>query len=122
LKEKVEGYVTSSLATRDVLLQQVQHAPDGAVRTQLVRKAEELVPAKIEGLSIRETWTGEVTDPEALLDWILQDRERCKELLQIDEKALVARTKQAGCDPGIPGWTAHVNRVVAVTPSKVRRQ
>lgn len=119
LKGKIQTHVASNLEQRDRLLAAVGQTQDAAARTALVTQATALVPEKVDGLSIRETWTGEVVDLPALVRWIIATNQL--ELLRVDEKALETLTKAAGQDPGIPGWKAVVKRVVAVTASKVLR-
>lgn len=116
LKKKVEVFTTSSLERRDETLKKVSKATDVAVKESLLSKAEDLVPPKVKGLSIRENWTGEIVDEKKLINWAIKNS---PDLLQINEKALKALTKAAGRDPEIPGWLAKANRSAVVTPSKV---
>lgn len=118
LKDKISAHVSSSLARRDMLLASVQSAPPES-RQAVVAEVESLAVAEVKGLSIRENWTGSVTDREALIDWCLANNRR--DLLGVNEKSLKAMTKATGRDLGIPGWTATCNRTSVVTPSRVVR-
>ena len=118
LKGKVSEHMEACEAQRRNLLAQVAGAEPGD-RTALVEAAGATTPAKVEGMSVRETWTGEVSDAAALTQWIVVNRRF--ELLSINERALVALTQAAGRDPAIPGWTATLKRTVAVTSGRVRR-
>lgn len=116
LKTKVEVYVTSSLERRDNVLRDVSAAKTTEAKETLLAQADDLVPPKVKGLSIRETWTGEVTDEKKLIKWAIKNS---PDLLQVNEKALKALTRSTGRDPEIPGWLAYANRSAVVTPSKV---
>ena len=118
IKAKISGYVTNSLAKRDALLSEVQATP-AEERGALIEKANALEPRKVSGLAVKESWTGEVEDPAALVKWAV-DNGRL-ELLSVNEKALKAITKSGGRDPQIPGWRAFADRSVAVTTSRVQR-
>jgi len=118
LKGKIQTHVSDNLEQRDQLLAQVADTDHYGARAELITKASALVPEKVDGLSIRESWTGEVSDAAMLMDWAIANRRH--DLLLINEKALAALTKAAGRDPVIPGWRAIVKRTVAVTASKVR--
>lgn len=118
LKDKISAHVSSSLAQRDALLVEVQATP-AASRPAVMAQVATLAVAEVKGLSIRENWTGSVTDREALIDWCLANDRR--DLLGVNEKSLKAATKALGRDPGITGWTATCNRTSVVTPSRVVR-
>jgi len=118
MKAKVAEYTEGKLAERDELLAEVQNQEDQKDRVDLIDRASRLAPPPIPGLAVRETWGGKVVDAKALIRWAI-DEERF-DLLKVDEKLLVAITKAAGADPGIPGWAAEVKRSVAITPAKVR--
>lgn len=53
-------------------------------------------PAKIDGVSMRREWSGEVVDAGLLP----------REYMRPDTAKLEATTKALGADPGIPGWRA----------------
>jgi hypothetical protein len=119
LKQKIADHVQSTFAKRDELISKVESTSGNEARSALVKQAEALVPAKIDGMSIRESWGGEITDMNKLVQWAIDNRRN--ELLIVDEKALVALTKAAGRDPQIPGWKAVIKRSVAVTTGKVKK-
>jgi hypothetical protein len=119
LKALVVEYVTESLKRSDAELAQVPNVESPAARAAIVKRAAELVPSKVNGLSVRESWTGPVSDTAALVQWAVANQR--DELLLVDEKALAALTKAAGRDPQIPGWTAEVKCTVAITTSKVKK-
>lgn len=116
IKNSISGYVNESSEKRDALLAEAGSKSNGS-QTALLEKADELIPPKIKGLSIREKWTGEIFDMDTLLDWIIENDRY--DLLVPNVKALESVTKTAGRDPGIPGWRAYRSNVVAITPSKV---
>ena len=117
LKNCVATFTQSQLDHRDELLSSVQAAPPEE-RGAIITSTEELVPPKLPGLSLRETWKGKVTDTDVLLAWILKNKRY--DLLNIDEKVLGAITKTAKADPNIPGWTAWRESTAVVTPSKIK--
>lgn len=119
LKDKVKDHIEACAARRDDLLVKVQVTETLADRQKLVTQAAALVPAKVDGLSIRETWEGEVADMGALVDWAISNDRR--DLLTVDIAALKALTKAAARDPGIPGWRATVRRGMVITSAKVKR-
>lgn len=60
------------------------------------------VPARLDGVSVRREWTGEVVDAGLLP----------REYMIPDTARLEAATRSLGADPGIPGWRAfQVERV-----------
>lgn len=118
LKDKVAAYVADQHTARDEMLAEAQNYSNGD-RVDLIDRATKLVPPKMKGLSIRESWTGKVTDASSLVRWAVENNRL--ELLKVDDKALKALTKAAGRDPEIPGWTAVLTRTTAITTSKIER-
>jgi len=117
LKNKVSTYLRSSAAQRDEVLASID-PNDGVDKKQsALVKADALVPPKIPGLSVREGWTGRVTDAGKLIQWAVEHRRF--DLLSVDEKVLKAVTKAAGRDPEIPGWSPVKDLTIAITTSKV---
>lgn len=114
LKAKILEHVEGRLQGRKEALAEVAGMPDVAKRAIIVQHAEALLPPKISGLSIRESWTGELVDPLATIDWCITEHQ---ELLLVHVKGLEALTKAAGRDPGIPGWRAFVKQTVAIGKS-----
>jgi GTP:adenosylcobinamide-phosphate guanylyltransferase len=119
LKTKVSTYVETTLAKRDEVIASVHTISDAGQRFLAVQQAEALVPAKVEGMSIRETWTGKITDMRKVVEWAIGTKRW--ELLAADETMLKAWTKALGQDPQIPGWEAFVQRTVAISTAKVKR-
>lgn len=119
LKDRVRDHVELCASHRDALLARVQVTEDPADRQKLVTQAGSFVPAKVDGLSIWETWEGEVADAGLLLGWAISEGRR--DLLTVDVAALKALTKAAARDPGIPGWRASVRRSMVITSAKVRK-
>jgi len=117
LKKKIAGFVEESATKRDEVLASVANLPENQ-RPQAIEKAEELMPPKLAGLSFRETWTGEVENAAALMDWAIKNERT--EFLKISDKPLKEATKSLGRDPLIPGWKAYAKRTTVVTPSKVK--
>jgi len=118
MKKKISAYTVESLEKRDELLAQVEQTKAPEAREELIVKADKLAPPKVAGMSIRETWKGEVVDPEAVVKWAIE--KNFLAFLSPDPKAILAYTKKAGRDPGIPGWKAWCDRNVAITTSKVK--
>ncbi len=117
MKAKIIEFTTASLAERDRVLGAVSDAAPEE-QTALVKRAEALTPPRVDGLSVRDNWTGEVQDAELLKAWAIENGRL--ELLQVNEKALIALTKAAGADPKVPGWLATNKRIVAVTAGRVK--
>ena len=118
LKAKIEGFVTTGLAERDRLLEAVAGESTPTGKAELIASASGITPRDVPGVSIRESWTGEVQDPDALVAWAAANGRF--DLLQPNDTVLKAVTKAKKGDPGIPGWYASLKRIVAVTPSKIR--
>lgn len=114
IKKKITDLVGRRTTEQDRLLVQaggVGIGGDAAAAQILMEEADALTVPKIAGLSVRESWDGEVTDPTKIPT----------EYLMPDIKALKARSKSLGTDPGIPGWKAKKTRSAVVTVSKVKR-
>lgn len=107
LKKKLSGYVVGEAKIRNDLLEKVSEE-DPSTSEALIEQADNHVPPKIAGLSMRVTWTGEVVDAAKIP----------KEYLIPDVKALKALTKAKDGDPGIAGWKATPTTSPAITASK----
>lgn len=116
IKASISDYVNENAEKRNALLAEAGGKTNGS-QLALLEKADQYLPPKIKGMSIREKWTGEIYDADALLDFIIENDRY--DLLMPNIKALESLTKAAGRDPGIPGWNAYQSNVVAITPSKV---
>jgi len=118
IKLKITDFTTSRIAERDRILENLDINAANGEKALAIEKAEELVPKKIPGLSIRKNWTGSVADADMVIRWAIETQRH--DLLTVNEKALKALTKSLGRDPKIPGFTAHLSQVVAITPKKVK--
>jgi len=118
LKKTVANFTQSQLDRRDNLLNSVQAAAP-AERAEIIASTADLVPPKMPGLSIRETWKGKIADAKMLLQWIMKNERY--ELLAINEQALGQLTKSGKADPEIPGWLAWRESSAVVTPSRIRK-
>ena len=110
IKKKLVSFVNSEVEKRDQLLLQAGQQDESAIAEELIEKAEEHVPPKVAGVSMRTTWVGEVVDPDEIP----------REYMIPDLKTLKALTKAKGGDPGIPGWKATPSTSPSITASKVK--
>ena len=118
IKEKIATFNNNALRARDELLRQVEAAPP-AERAKLLARSSAMMPAKVPGCGLTPRWTGEVTDPAALVRWAVENNR--PELLLPNKSALGALTKAKDGDPFIPGWTVTPHTTVTITPSRVKR-
>lgn len=116
-KSRIKSFTAQSEIKQAELLKSMDVKLNPKERKAIMKKAEALEVPKIPGLQIRKTWNGEITDPIKLMDWAIEND--AKEILRLDEKALVDLTKQLDRDPQIPGWKPYQDRTIVVTPSKV---
>ena len=117
IKGKVSTCVANRLETRDKLLQQVETATAGK-RDIILAKADQLVPPKIDGLSIREVFTGTLESNSRAVQWCIANNR--PELLEVNTQALEALTKAQGGEIDIDGWKVFKKSTVVITPSKVK--
>lgn len=113
LKEKLAGFAKARAEQRAALLLEAAEASEAGDRAKaeaLIAEAAGCEVPAVKGCSIRDVWTGEVVDAEAIP----------REYLIPDEKTLKALSKARKCDPGIPGWRAYPSPTVTITVSKVR--
>lgn len=114
LKDKLGGFAKDQADRRAATLRKASAAAEAgniAAADALIAEAETCEVPEVKGCSIREVWTGEVEDPEAIP----------REFLIPDEKQLKAITKAKKCDPKIPGWRAYPEPSVTITVSRVQR-
>ena len=100
LREKLGAYVVACTQKRATLLRQASTAIQAGNSSEaevLIAEAEKFMPTKVEGVSVKAKWTGDVIDPEAIP----------REYLVPNIKALEQVTQQKGYDPEIPGWRAY---------------
>ena len=103
LKWKVLLFQEEQAKERERLLQAaVTENPEGAAHAIAV--AEQHLPEKMAGMSVRTEWVGEVTDASLIP----------REFLCPDLAKLNAVTKAGKADPGIAGWRAWSRQVAAV--------
>jgi hypothetical protein len=114
LKGKVSTHVQEREAKRDELLVQ-----GGKGDQQALAEADALITPKVDGLSLRESWKTQVTDPAALVAWCVAESQL--QFVVPNEKVLKAHVKALGRDPQIPGLLAKRDVSVAVTVDKVKR-
>jgi hypothetical protein len=113
LKDKLAEFAKSQGEQRAQKLREASTASetgDQAKADALIAEAETFEVPTVKGCSIRDVWTGEVEDPEAIP----------REYLIPDEKTLKALTKAKKCDPKIPGWRAYPQPSVTITVSRVQ--
>jgi len=113
LKDKLAGFAKVQADTRAQMLRKASEAAeagDQAKANALIAEAAGYGVPEVKGCSIRDVWSGEVEDAEAIP----------REYLIPDEKALKAVTKARKCDPKIPGWRAYPQPSVTITVSRVR--
>jgi hypothetical protein len=110
-KKLIEKHISVRISNRDDILKSIEFLSEED-RPEAIEKASKLIPPKIPGLSIRETWTGKVSDPDKLLEWIIEHKKY--EYLQINIKALEQCTKSLKENPEIPGWRAYIKRIVVI--------
>jgi len=118
IKLKITDFTTSRIAERDRILENLDINAANGEKALAIERAEELVPKKVPGLSIRKNWTGSVADADMVIRWAIETERH--DLLTVNEKALKALAKNLGRDPKIPGFEAHLSHVVAITPKKVK--
>lgn len=118
LKSKIADYTGNCYSERGRLLSEVINMEKTADKQKVIAEAEAFIPPRIAGMSVSEFWAGDVTDPEAVKRWAIQNNRT--ELLLINGKVLDALTKAAGKDPEIPGWDAAQKIRIAITESKVK--
>lgn len=107
-KDKIAACVIGLRGAADEVLRQVKEAVaagDQPKADALMRKAAEIEPGKLEGVSFREEWDVEITDPAQIPAAYRVP----------DAKALKAAAKAAKGDPGIPGCKAVKRIVVAIS-------
>jgi hypothetical protein len=120
IKDKISECSRRRDEQRASLLSSVKHkAPEQKEDAlSLIEQADSLRMPKVEGLSTREKWTGEVESMQQIIDWAIVNNRF--EVLLVNEKALMAITVAMNADPEIPGWNAKKTTTVAITASKVK--
>jgi hypothetical protein len=116
IKEKIAQYATDAEIRRDSCLHAAEKA-SGAQRDALLEQAASGVVDKVPGLSLRQSWGGEITDDKELIEWALENNRL--DLISPNLPALKSITKALGSDPKIPGWLATPATTVAITTSLV---
>lgn len=111
VKRLIADYASDLAERRDLLLHKVFKLKDRHAKEKAIAAAGMCEMPKLGGLSLRQSWDGEVVDPAKIP----------RKYLVPDLKALKAATRTAGGDPGIPGWRARASTTVAVTVDKVAR-
>lgn len=109
LKRKIVEFVNAQAEERDTLIHQAGEAFGTKRSEKLLERAEEKVVPRIEGVTSRVNWTGEVEDASKIP----------RKYLIVDEVALRAATRAKGGDPKIPGWRAFPTASVAVNAEAV---
>lgn len=117
LKQKIGEYARACHMERGECLAKVANTTSLVDKQLFVQRAEAFVIPNIPGLSVNDSWGGDIVDPEALKKWAIENNKT--ELLLINIKVLEALTKSAGADPGIPGWRAERKIGIAITVAKV---
>ncbi|KKM61110.1 hypothetical protein LCGC14_1534950 [marine sediment metagenome] len=115
LKTKMTDYIMQAAVERDRLLAEAgdqYEGGDDSAGEVLVEEAETKVVEKVSGMSTRESWVGEVTDAQQIINWAIGNNR--PDLLAPDIKILKALTKAKGGDLKIPGWRAFSKTVVAI--------
>lgn len=116
IKQKVVDCIEERLETRDAILNEIADAPEDK-RVDLLARSDELVPPKIDGLSIITQWSGELNSNQEAVQWAIANKR--EDLLTIDTASLMAITTAYNEDPKIPGWKAFKKSVVRITAGKV---
>lgn len=107
LKAKLAAWANGAELERQRILDQVQANPKRAAA--LIEKADALSIPKVDGLTSRTEWIGEIVDAAAIPAAYRVP----------DPKALLALTKATAGDPKIPGWKAYPRTIVAVSAKKL---
>ncbi len=111
LKDSITGFALRRQKERDEKITVAGQAESPEEAEALIVEAEELEVPEIPGVSLRESWVGEVYDADEIP----------KGYMIPDLKALEALTKAKKCDPKIPGWSAWPERSATITVDKIRR-
>ena len=96
MRDKIVAYSDSQAAAHEEAVREIAAAPTQAGREDAHARLSEAVVPRVEGLSLVETWEGEVVDAAKLP----------REYLVPDVRKLLEATRAAGGDPEIPGWRA----------------
>jgi hypothetical protein len=120
VKDKISACVEEREVARGKLLQQVRHkTPEQKNEVEeIIKQADALAIPKIDGLSVREKWTGDLVSNQAAVQWAM-DNGRA-ELLTIDVKSLEALTIAQDGKVDIPGWKPYKKSTVVITAAKVK--
>lgn len=116
LKNKIAGYHNAQAQKRSDLISEAGSSPNAE---ELLKAADQCLPEKIPGLAIKQSWDGEIVDPDRIVKWCIENNRL--ELLTPDLKALKALTKAKSLDPRIDGWKAYPKSTVAITASKIEK-
>jgi len=108
-EDHLKGRIISHRAgMRDVRAEALRLAATGdAVALEVAEEARAAVPDRVPGVTFRRKVEGEVVDLEALPDTYV--------VRVANTKALLAATKEADGDPGIPGWRGRITETAAVS-------
>ena len=96
IRDKIVAYSEAQSAAHEAAVREIAAAPTQAGREDAHARLSEAVVPRVEGLSLVETWEGEVVDAAKLP----------REYLVPDVRKLLEATRAAGGDPEIPGWRA----------------
>mgnify|MGYP001578203381 FL=1 len=96
MRDKIVAYSEAQSTAHEAAVREIAAAPTQAGREDAHARLSEAVVPRIEGLSLVETWDGEVVDASKLP----------REYLVPDVRKLLEATRAAGGDPKIPGWRA----------------
>lgn len=108
---RIAEYATRTEETRARMIDESENAPTQAVRDAVLVQADSYRVDEVAGLSLRTTWTGEVTDANLIP----------REYLVVDVQKLKAVTRAKKGDPKIPGWKGYAESTAAITASKVNK-
>ena len=118
LKNKIVNYASFCYISREELLATVATLKTPAEKQAAIEKAGKFIPPKIDGLSLREKWGGDVQDPEVIKKWAIENNR--PELLLINTKVLEELTKATEGNPQVDGWAPAKKLSVAITVPKVK--
>jgi uncharacterized protein (DUF2384 family) len=118
IKDRISEYVKTSLTRRDEVLEGMSMDDNDETKATALARVQDLTPKKISGMSIRESWDGDVVDEDAIITWALSSDNHS--FLTVDKKKLKAYTKAMEGKTNIPGWKPKKGNTVAITVSKVK--
>jgi len=116
LKDKIGTYIKVTTSQRDQALAAVGSAETSKEKIQLIEEADKLQIPEIEGLSIRESISGEMIDEGAFLRWAICQGDT--KFISPNIEAIKKLTKELGDDPDIPGWKVSLNKSIVISKPK----